>query len=75
MPGTVAHGEPTAITSAGLTPDTTSPAADPFAQRPEEARALLLASAPRPSVVEILLYDVGHPEMSAAALDEGSPSF
>lgn len=64
MPGTVAHGEPAAITSPGLTPAATSPATDHFAERREDAKALLLASAPRPSAAETILYDVASREVA-----------
>ncbi|XXY16799.1 hypothetical protein WME88_52040 [Sorangium sp. So ce216] len=64
VPGSGAHGEAAAITSSGLTPATTSPASDPFARRREEVRALLLASAPRPSAAETLLYDVASRELA-----------
>ncbi|WP_438040252.1 hypothetical protein [Sorangium sp. So ce128] len=64
MPGVAAHGEPTASTASGRTPATISPAADPFAQRRDEVRALLLASAPRPSAAETLLYDVASRELA-----------
>ncbi|WP_438033729.1 hypothetical protein [Sorangium sp. So ce204] len=64
MTGTVAHGEPAASTASGLMPATISPAADPFAQRRDEVRAVLLASAPRPSAAETLLYDVASRELA-----------
>ena len=55
---------PIAIPPDGAGDVSTSPPADPFAQRREETRALLLASAPCPSAAESILYDLASREIA-----------
>jgi signal transduction histidine kinase len=64
MAGTIALGEPAGITPSGLASAAAKSVADPFAQRRDEARSRLLASAPRPSAAEAILYDVASRELA-----------
>jgi hypothetical protein len=68
-PGGVASSEASTLEISGRDQDTTtsagtSAAVDPFARRREEAKALLLASAPRPSAAEVILYDLASREIA-----------
>ena len=64
MAGNVGLGEPAGMTPSGSAPAASPTAVDPFVQRREEARAVLLAAAPRPSAAETILYDIASRELA-----------